>query len=75
MTWTLKAIELPDGRWTCRFGSADLGTYRSLVVALHHLAEFATELGGRANFWFHLHHLDGRIVTRPASDPVPGEAE
>jgi hypothetical protein len=73
MSWFLRAVEQHDGRWTCRFGREELGTHPTLPVALHHLVEIAIELGGRENFDFHLHHLDGTFEHRPATDPVPGE--
>jgi hypothetical protein len=73
MTWFLRADEQPDGRWTCRLGSLELGTYPNLVLALYNLVETAHECGGRENFKFHLHHRDGRLEIRAATDPVPGE--
>ena len=73
MTWFFRVVEQPDGRWACRFGREDLGTYPNLTVALYHLVEIATELGGRHNFTFRIHHLDGSVESRPAADPVPGE--
>jgi len=73
MTWFLRAVEQPDGRWTCRLGSQELGTHKNLTVALHNLVETAIELGGRDNFTFYLHHLDGSLERQPATDPVPGE--
>jgi hypothetical protein len=73
MTWFLRADQHPDGRWTCRMGSLELGTFPNLVVTLCNLVETSYEFGGRENFRFRLHHNDGRVEVRPATDPVPGE--
>lgn len=73
MSWFFRAVEQPEGQWVCRFGPHDLGTYPNLTVALHHLVEIATELGGRHNFTFRLHRLDGTVESRPGTDLVPGE--
>ena len=75
MTWYLRATERPDGTWECRFGGQEFGILPSLPLALDYLAEAASELGGRDIFVFYLHHLDGRIETRRATDPVPGEVD
>ena len=73
MAWYFKAIEQAQGRWACRFGAQDLGTYPNLTVALHQMVEAAVALGGRQHFAFHLHYLDGGVEVRPGADPVPGE--
>jgi hypothetical protein len=73
MSWYLRADEQQDGSWVCRFGSQQFGTLPTRTLALHLLAEAATLLGGREIFSFYLHHVDGKVEARPASDPVPGE--
>lgn len=70
-SWYLRAIEQPDGQWECRFGRETLGLRPDLVSALHHLVEVATAQGGRHLFELYLHHLDGRIESRQATDPLP----
>lgn len=74
MSWYLRAVQQRDGSWVCRFGHQEFGTMPNLTLALHQMAEAATQLGGRDIFTFHLHHLDGKVEARHASDPVPGES-
>jgi hypothetical protein len=69
--WYLRAIEQSDGQWECRFGRETLGLRPDPVSALHHLAEVATSLGGRHLFELYLHHRDGRVESRAATDPLP----
>ena len=73
--WYLKAIELHDGRWECRFGREDLGTRPTREAALYLLAAAATLLGGREIFGFYLYHRDGRTESLDAAAPLPGEDE
>lgn len=73
MSWYLQAAEQRDGSWVCRFAGREFGTLPNRSLALHHLAEAATQLGGRHIFSFYLHHLDGKIERMPATDPVAGE--
>jgi hypothetical protein len=74
MSWFLRAIEQPDGRWLCRFGREEFGVMPDELSALRHMVEAASALGGRASFLFYLHRLDGTIESRPATDPLPGES-
>jgi hypothetical protein len=73
MMWFLKAHELPDGFWTCRFGRERLGTVRDKNAALWLMAEAASELGGRDLFRFYLRHGNGTIESVLGTDVLPGE--
>jgi hypothetical protein len=75
VSWFLKAVERDDGRWECRLGREVLGVRPTLVSALYVLVETAIALGGREMFTFHLHHRDGVVEHRPATDVVPGEED
>jgi alkyl sulfatase BDS1-like metallo-beta-lactamase superfamily hydrolase len=73
VSWFLRAVEQADGRWVCRFGKHEFGAQPNLTLALHLMAEAATQLGGRENFTFYPHHLNGGVEVRPGTAPVPGE--
>ncbi len=73
MMWFLKACELPDGSWMCRFGGERLGTVRDKNAALWLMAEAATELGGRDLFHFYLRDSNGTTESVLGIDRLPGE--
>jgi hypothetical protein len=58
MVWFLRAIEQPDGSWTCRRGREDHDNHESLHDAVEHLKTLAVEIGGAELF---LHRLDGSV--------------
>jgi hypothetical protein len=68
--WFLRAEELPDGRWTFRFGGREFGTLPDRRSALRQLVSAASALGGRDMFDFHLYGLDGSVEILHAKDSV-----
>jgi hypothetical protein len=65
MAWFLRAIELPDGSWACRWSHTQLDSHPTLEEALSHLREFATTLGPAE---FFVHQLDGQVTKLGDSD-------
>lgn len=59
MGWFLRAIELDNGRWACRWGLRELDDHGDHESAVAHLREFAREIGNATIF---LHGLDGSVV-------------
>ncbi|WP_459985009.1 hypothetical protein [Nocardioides sp. AN3] len=66
MAWFLRAIELDDSHWQCRFGREDLDVHPTLSAAVRHLTQVAADLGSVECF---AHHLDGRVEVVEAADP------
>ena len=71
--WYLRALERDDHQWECRFGRQELGVRPTREAAVYRLAAVATDLGGRDLFRLYLHHRDGTVEARDATDPLPGE--
>jgi hypothetical protein len=61
--WFFRAVQLEDGRWSCRRGIQEWDTHSHLDAALSHLFELAAPFKEAS---FFVHHLDGTIE-RPAS--------
>lgn len=59
MAWFLRAIELHDGRWSCRHGAYEYDEHDRLDEAVEHLRQLARELGPARLF---AHHHDGVVV-------------
>lgn len=60
--WFLRAIELSDGGWACRYGLTEFDTHPQLDHAVDHLRELAEELGPAQLF---VHRLNGNVVQLP----------
>jgi hypothetical protein len=58
MAWHLRALQLEDGRWSCRWGATEYGVHDELTDAVAHLRELARSLGRSALF---VHPLRGPI--------------
>jgi len=57
VAWYLRAVELPDGEWACRWGSTQWDTHPHLTDALTHLHELGKEMG---DYITYVHHLGQR---------------
>lgn len=44
MAWFLRAIELSDGRWACRWGGTEYDRHDSLDDAVSHLLDLSREM-------------------------------
>ena len=43
MAWYFHIVELDDGRWSCRHGTAEFDQHAGLEPALEHMRHVATE--------------------------------
>ena len=68
MSWYLRVIEQPDGRWSCRRGSTCYDAHDQLVDALRHLHELAADLDGTVEFLVHHHDTRPRTGGRRSRD-------
>lgn len=59
MAWFLRAVELPDGQWSCRSGLQEHDLHADLADAIAHLQEIARSLGPSELF---VHARDGAVV-------------
>jgi len=64
VTDDLQALELEDGRWSARFGSAEHGRHDDLEAALAQLRELASDLGRSVIF---VYPQNGPVQTRFAT--------
>ncbi len=62
VAWFLRAIELEDGRWECRWGSTEYDAHPDADAAVAHLRDLAGALRPGDSFELFLHHLDGTIT-------------
>lgn len=58
MAWYLRAIQLEDGNWSCRWGTLEYDAHDSLDAAVTHLRELSNEIGLSALF---VHPLRGPV--------------
>ena len=66
--WFFRAIEAPDGTWSCRRGRTVLDEHHTLVEAIAHLRELAQVHRSASLF---AHWRDGRIEHMGDIDPQP----
>jgi hypothetical protein len=53
--WAFRAIEIDDGRWSCRRGRDEYDTHELLKEAIEHLSNLASE------------HRPSEVFTAPTS--------
>ena len=58
MAWFLRAIELPEGRWACRWSEVEYDRHNTVEEAVEHLRTLAAEIGPATLF---VHHLSGTV--------------
>ena len=58
MAWFLRAIELRDGWWACRWSEDEFDRHPSLEQSLAHLRELAIQ---HAPAHIYVHRLDGSV--------------
>jgi hypothetical protein len=66
MAWFLRAVELPDNAWACRFSGHEYDRHETIEQALEHLRALARTLGPAELF---AHHADGRVVDHGRATP------
>jgi hypothetical protein len=59
MAWFLRAIELGDGGWACRWSVDEFDRHPSLSESLAHLHELAAQHAPTEIF---VHRLDGSVT-------------
>jgi hypothetical protein len=59
MAWFLRAVEIGDGWWACRWSAEEFDRHPSLDEALAHLDELATQHAPARIF---VHRLDGSVA-------------
>jgi hypothetical protein len=58
MAWHLRAIEVSDGAWVCRWGEREFDQHLRLEDAIKHLRAIAASVGPARLF---VHRLDGTV--------------
>jgi len=66
MAWFLRAIELDEGGWACRWSRTEFDRHGSLKEALHHLRSLAQDLGEVEIF---VHPIRGQPQRQAAAQP------
>jgi len=58
MAWHLRAVQLENGSWSCRWGTTEYSVHDDLTAAITYLRDLAKSLGRSALF---VHPLNGPI--------------
>ena len=66
MAWFLRAIELDEGGWACRWSRTEFDRHASLKEALQHLRSLAQDLGEVDIF---VHPIRGQPQRQAAAQP------